>query len=104
VNDCRGATSRAERRLGAFGTGLPPGVAVALSDRPVVNDTRAHDSTGLMSRQSLTAAGVRERLADPHPRTARGVEPAMGAITSCRLPGIPGAGFVLAQEFEGVMT
>jgi hypothetical protein len=25
-------------------------------------------------------------------------------MTSCRPPGIPGAGFVLAQEFEVVMT
>src|SRR5260370_27471239 len=44
------------------------------------------------------------RLADSRPRTVRGVEPARGGITSCRPPGIPGAGFVLAQEFEGVMT
>jgi hypothetical protein len=55
-----------------------------------------------MSSQSLKGRGcANERLADSHPRTVRGFEPAMGGITSCRPPGIPGAGFVLTQEFEG---
>jgi hypothetical protein len=34
----------------------------------------------------------------------RGCELPGGGITSCRPPGIPGAGLVLAREFEGVMT
>jgi hypothetical protein len=60
---------------------------------------RAHEQTEPEGRGCAN-----ERLADSHPRTVRGFEPASGGITSCRPPGIPGAGFVLAQEFEGVMT
>ena len=95
------ATRFAEhRRLGAFGTGPPPDVAVALSDK-----ADAHDSTGLMSRQSLKAAGVRTGgWLIPARVPCAAFRPARDGITSCRPSGIPGAGFVLAQEFEGVMT
>jgi hypothetical protein len=60
---------------------------------------RAHEQTEPEGRGCAN-----ERLADSRPHTVRGFEPARGGITSCRPPGIPGAGFVLAQEFEGVMT
>jgi hypothetical protein len=59
---------------------------------------------GLMSSQSLKAAVCERALADSHSRTVRGFERAGGGITACRPPGISGAGFVLAQEFEGVIT
>ena len=60
---------------------------------------RAHERTEPEGRGCAN-----ERLADSRPRTARGFEPAGGGIAPCRPPGIPGAGFVLVQEFEGVMT
>ena len=48
--------------------------------------------------------GADERWLIPTRAPVRGFEPAGGGITACRPPGIPGAGFVLAQEFEGVIT
>lgn len=60
---------------------------------------RAHERTEAEGRAVRTSGWVIPALV---PRAA--FEPVGGGITSCRPAGIPGARFVLAQEFEGVMT
>ena len=57
-----------------------------LADAPLVQDVRVNDIDFLIYIFRC------------------GVGLAMGAIASCRPPGMPGAGFVLVQAFEGVMT
>jgi hypothetical protein len=65
---------------------------------PCTSFYRAHERTEPEGRGCPN-----ERSADSRSRTVRGFEPAGGGIAPCRPPGIPGAGFVLVQEFEGVM-
>ena len=98
-------------------TALPAGGGRRRDDRPgraapALRRVRVHrrgtrhpDGGGLAARgRAGRHAGhpgaANKRLADSYPRTVRGLEPAGGGTAPRRPPGMPGAGFVLAQEFE----
>jgi hypothetical protein len=95
-----GAGQRAEGRFGAPGTGLPSqrGQSCSVTGR-YMQFRRARERT------SPKSAGVRAHPADWFSTACPG--PALslpGRHRRAGRGGIPGAGFVLAQRFEGVMT